>query len=282
MISLELGAVFGEPRRFFGNQFVYAVITSRARGLSVGVNMNPDQLCNFDCVYCEVRREPSKAGLKVDIAKLAHELIHILVMAQFKQLGDLEQFSRVPSDLMTLKEVALSGDGEPSLAENFHEIVSEVVRIRRLFPPFKLVLITNGTGLNRPEVQRGLEELSADDEIWIKLDAGREEFMHQINGTRISIETVLNNIREVGKRRPVIIQSLFCLLEGHPPCEKEIDAYIGRLAQLKADGAQIPLVQIYSTSRTPARPGCKHLPLAGLSHIARRVRMETGLHAEVF
>lgn len=281
MIS-ELGAVFAEPRRFFGNQFVYAVITSRAHGLSVGVNINPDQLCNFDCVYCEVRREPAKAGLKVDIAKLAHELIHILVMAQFKQLGDLEQFSKVPSELMVLKEVALSGDGEPTLAENFHEIVSEVVRIRRLFPPFKLVLITNGTGLNRPVVQKGLDELSVGDEIWIKLDAGTEEFMHRMNGTKIPIETVLSNILELARLRPVIIQSLFCLLEGHPPCEKEIDAYIGRLLELKTGGAQIPLVQIYSTSRTPARPGCKHLPLAGLSHIARRVRTETGLHAEVF
>src|ERR1041385_9455166 len=47
------GTAFGCPRDFLDNRFVYTVISARARGLSVGVNMNPDKHCNFDCVYCE-------------------------------------------------------------------------------------------------------------------------------------------------------------------------------------------------------------------------------------
>ena len=42
---------FGCSRDFLDGRFVYTVISPRARGLSVGVNMNPDKRCNFDCVY---------------------------------------------------------------------------------------------------------------------------------------------------------------------------------------------------------------------------------------
>ena len=49
--------ITARSRNFFGNRFVYAVVSQRADGLSIGVNMNPGKLCNFDCVYCEVDRQ---------------------------------------------------------------------------------------------------------------------------------------------------------------------------------------------------------------------------------
>ena len=39
---------FDRPRDFLGNRFVYAVISSRAGGLSLGVTVNPDKRCNFE------------------------------------------------------------------------------------------------------------------------------------------------------------------------------------------------------------------------------------------
>ncbi len=47
---------FGRPRDFLSNHFVYVVTSSRARGLSLGINVNPDKYCNYDCLYCEVDR----------------------------------------------------------------------------------------------------------------------------------------------------------------------------------------------------------------------------------
>jgi len=282
MAHPHLAELITQPREFLGNQFVYAVITSRAHGLSIGVNMNPDQACNFKCSYCEVVRMSEKASMQLDLKTLKQELIHVVALAQNGRFKEMDQFSKVPAELLALKDVALSGDGEPSLVENFDEIVKEVIAIRQLTSPFKLVVITNGTGLHRPAVQRGLGQLSPTDEIWIKLDAGDEAAMHRINGTSVPLNTVLRNILAVANHRPVVIQSLFCIVNNEPPTEDEITAYIHRLSDLVAAGAQISLVQIYSVSRPPAQPGCKHLPLARLSQIARRVRTETGLMAEVF
>ena len=282
MTHPELAESITQPREFLGNHFVYAVVTSRARGLSIGVNMNPDQRCNFDCPYCEVRRTPEKASLQLDLHVLKQELNHVVSLAQNRLLCKTEQFARTPPELLVLKDVALSGDGEPTLVENFDEVVREVLLIRELTTPFRLVLITNGTGLLRPAVQRGIELFAPTDEIWIKLDAGTNGYMRMINGTDVALNTVLKNIVAVGRRRPVVIQSLFCMTDDEPPGEAEVAAYVQRLADLAAAGTQISLVQIYSISRAPARPGCRHLPLARLSQIARRVRAATSLNAEVF
>lgn len=282
MSTSSLGAYRSQPREFLGNRFVYAVVSSRARGLSIGVNVNPNQACNYNCPYCEVERVPEKADLKLDLKVLARELIHVVALAQCGRLCDLKPFSSLPAELLGLKEVALSGDGEPSLVSNFDEIVKEVLLIRRLLSPFKLVVITNGAGLHRPTVQRGIDRLSPEDEIWIKLDAGTEEYLKRVNGPRASMETILHNVLAIARRRPVVIQSLFCKLGDLEPSEDEIAAYVGRLADLKKADARISLVQIYSAARPSANPGCKHLPLAQLSHIARRVRDEAGIDAEVF
>src|SRR5437870_3906277 len=153
---------FGPPRAFLGNRFVYAVISQRARGLSIGINMNPDKFCNFDCAYCEVNRVPSSSYHDVDLKALSVELEGLLMLNFQGKLRDLPYFRTVPEELMALREVALSGDGEPTLSRNFEEIVREVVHIRSRmkFPFYKIVLITNASGLDRPEVRVGLRHLT--------------------------------------------------------------------------------------------------------------------------
>ncbi len=159
------GTAFGRPRNFLDNRFVYAVISQRARGLSIGVNLNPDKHCNFDCVYCEVNRDAPGGGREVDLPAMATELQSLLRLAYDHKLRDLAWFRNLPDELLELKEVALSGDGEPTLCPNFAEVVGEVAHIRSQgkFPFFKIVLITNTTGLHLPEVRRGLQPLTSAD-----------------------------------------------------------------------------------------------------------------------
>jgi hypothetical protein len=79
-----------------------------------------------------------------------------------------------------------------------------------------------------------------------------------------------------------VIQSLFPAIDGEEPPLEEIEQYAQRLKELKAGGAQIPLVQIYSATRPTPNSGCGHLPLKTLSRIAHAVRQATGLKAEVY
>jgi wyosine [tRNA(Phe)-imidazoG37] synthetase (radical SAM superfamily) len=275
---------FGRAPEFLGNRFVYAVISQRAHGLSIGVNLNPDKFCNFDCAYCEVNRSLPGRDTVVDLDVLAAELENLLTLTHAQRLRELPYFQGVPQELLALKGVALSGEGEPTLSPQFGEIVREVVHVRSggRFPFFKLVLITNAVGLDLPEVRGGLQLLTSRDEVWVKLDSGTQQYMDRVNRTSASLQKVLANILLIGRERPVVIQSLFPLLNGQEPPAEEIEFYVGHLQQLKNDGARVSLVQIYSAHRPSHHPECGHLPLKSLSRIAQRVRDVTGIPTEVF
>ena len=278
------GTAFGSPRDFLDNRFVYTVISPRARGLSVGVNMNPDKSCNFDCVYCEVNRtEPSRES-RLEVPVMIAELESTLDLIRAGGLRQQPRYRDLPPELLALRHVTLSGDGEPSLCPNFAEAVEAVIhlRARGRFPFFKLVLITNASGLDRPELIKGLRLFTPRDEVWAKLEAGTQEYMNCVNRPDCPLEKILANILFVARQRPVVIQSLFPLVRDESLSASKIEAYAQRLRDLKQAGAQIPLVQIYSATRPTAHPDCGHLPLRTLSHIAQRVRDVSELKAEVF
>lgn len=280
---------FGCPRFFLPEaRQVYVVVSSRARGLSVGLNFNPDQACNFDCCYCEVgRRLTQGAGgtpMLVNTQTLAAELTEVMIQLSGGGLLRQPAVAGLPPEMRRLAHVAISGDGEPTLCPNFAEAVESVIHLRAagLVPFFKMVLITNATALDRPEVRSGLRLFIRSDEIWAKLDAGTQAYMDRINRPEVPLTKVLDNILQLSRQRPVVIQSMFVENEGSGPDRAELTEFGKRLNELKAGGAQIPLVQIYSATRPHHSRRCRHLSLRVLSEIAGYVRQMTGLRVEVF
>lgn len=276
---------FGCPRDFLENRFVYVVVSARARGLSVGVNMNPDKFCNFQCVYCEVHRNgtPPRES-RLDVETMAAELKKTLATVREGRLRARPWYHMLPDEMMQLRHVTLSGDGEPTFAQNFAECVQAVVHVRALgdFPFFKLVLLTNSTGLDQAHVQRGLKFFTKSDEIWAKLDGGTQDYLNKVHRIKVPLEKILANILLISRQHPVTIQSLFPAINGEEPPPEEIEQYAQRLKELHDQGAQIPLVQIYSATRPTPNSGVGHLPLKTLSRIAHTVRQVSGLKAEVF
>jgi wyosine [tRNA(Phe)-imidazoG37] synthetase (radical SAM superfamily) len=282
--QLTQETAFGCPRDFLDNRFVYVVVSARARGLSLGVNMNPDKLCNFKCVYCEVHHNGSHREPQLDVEAMAAELKRTLVIVREGRLRERPWYHSLPDELLQLRHVALSGDGEPTFAPKFVESVQAVVHVRALgeFPFFKLVLITNSTGLDLPQVQQGLKFFTKSDEIWAKLDGGTQAYLNKVDRMNVPLEKILSNILMISRQHPVIVQSLFPSINGEEPSLEEIEQYARRLKELREHGAQIPLVQIYSATRPTPNSGCGHLPLKSLSRIAQTVRQVAGLKAEVF
>jgi wyosine [tRNA(Phe)-imidazoG37] synthetase (radical SAM superfamily) len=278
------GSAFGWPRQFLSNRFVYVVVSPRAHGLSIGVNMNPSKCCNFNCEYCEVDRTAPAMEELLDIDVMAEELQYTLALAYSGELQNIRHFRNVPADLLKLQQVALSGDGEPTLSPYFLDAVQAVIHVRAMgrFPFFKIVLVTNASGLDLPQVQDGLKLFTPQDEIWAKLEAGTQHYMEEVNRPDCHLDKILDNILLIARQRPVIIQSLFPLVNHEEPSAEEIEQYVQRLNELKQAGAQIPLVQIYSATRPSAHSKCGHLPLKTLARIAQQVREVSGLKAEVF
>lgn len=278
-----LETAYGSPRDFLDNNFVYAVVSSRARGLAIGVNLCPNKLCNFECLYCEVHRN-GDPGMSLDVDLMAAELRKTLAYVHGGRLRERPWYHGLPDELLQLRHVALSGDGEPTLSPVFAEALQSIVHVRALggLPFFKLVLLTNGTGLDLPHVQQGLRYFTRSDEIWTKLDGGTQAYLNKVNRAEVPLEKILSNILLLGRTRPVVIQSLFPSISGEEPPLEEVEQYAKRLDELKNAGAQISLVQIYSATRPSPNSESGHLPLKALSRIAQTVRQTTGLRAEVF
>jgi wyosine [tRNA(Phe)-imidazoG37] synthetase (radical SAM superfamily) len=275
---------FAQPRDFLENRFVYFTLSPRARGLSIGVNLTPNRKCNFDCVYCEVDRTQPVHDEEIDCDVASLELQRALKLVHSGVLRQLPPYNQAPEELLKLRHVALSGDGEPTLSPKFLDAVEAVVHVRALgqFPFFKIVLITNSSGLDLPHVQTGLTLLTSRDEVWAKLDVGSQRMFDTINRGDVSLEKILNNILLTARKRPVIIQSLFCQIGQTVPSVTDIEEYAAQLRRLKEAGAQIPLVQIYSASRPTPHSNVRHLPLKSLAAIAETVRRSAGLAAEPF
>jgi wyosine [tRNA(Phe)-imidazoG37] synthetase (radical SAM superfamily) len=274
----------GPPQDFLDNRFVYLTISAHARGLSVGVNMNPDRYCKIDCERCELDGRTPGREQSLDVEVMSAELERTLAIVHSGQICDRPGYSGLPGELLKLRHVALSGDGEPTVSPNFADAVRSVVHVRARgsFPFFKLALLTNAAGLNLPRVAKSLELLTSSDQVWAKLDAGTQTYMDKVSHPRLSLKKVLANILMCGRQHPVVIQSLFSLVNGMEPPAEEIERYVERLKELKVGGAAISLVQVYSATRPMAYSECEHLPLIALSRIAKMIRTTAGLKAEVF
>jgi wyosine [tRNA(Phe)-imidazoG37] synthetase (radical SAM superfamily) len=261
------------------NRYVYAVASRRARGVSIGVNLNTDKLCNFDCPYCQVDRRTPGGPSEIDVERLVAELEALLERASAGQLWSEPPFDTVAEPLRRVADVAFSGDGEPTTPPEFPAVAEAVRGILDSRPPGILLrLITNATMFDRPRVRAALRFF---DELWCKLDAGSEDYFQLVDGTRLPFGKLLANLTSVARERPIVIQSLFMRYDGAPPSPDEIDAYVERLAEIQDAGGRIELVQVYTVARQPSDPRCEALPQTALEAIAAKVRA-LGLAAEVF
>ena len=272
-------------RLFESNRYVYPVISRRSRGLSIGVNLNPDKVCNFHCVYCQVDRSFAGETRFVDIQQLLDELDVMLQLASTGQLFDRGRFFRVPSSLQRLNDIAFSGDGEPTTFRNFDEIVAACAALKRRheLDPVKMVLISNASMFHRPHVQRGLEILDDNHgEIWAKLDAGTEAYFKTIDRTTIPLARIVENITCAAQVRPLVIQSLFMRIDDNPPTDDELAAYCQRLRDITRAGGQLKLIQVYTVARAPAEAFVGPLGDHEIQRIADLVRRETDLETAAF
>jgi len=272
-------------RRFEANRFVYPVLSRRSRGISVGVNLNPDKVCNFDCIYCQVDRTTRAETRFVELDQLLAELRDVLAYVASGELYAHPKFASVPTELRRLNDIAFSGDGEPTTYKNFDELMQRCATVKRELglDQVKMVLITNASMFHRPHVERGLAVLDANQgEIWAKLEAGTEAYYQLIERTTIPFRRVLENITAAARVRPLVIQSLWMRVAGEPPTAAELSAFCDRLCEIIAAGGAISLVQVYTVARKPAESNVQALSDPEVDAIVELVASRTGLPAAAF
>jgi wyosine [tRNA(Phe)-imidazoG37] synthetase (radical SAM superfamily) len=256
--------------------YCYPVISRRSKGVSLGVNLNPDKVCNFDCVYCEVDRKTPAKRRDIDLDQMGREMETLLQLTQEGTLFRVTPFDSARPDQRRLNDIAFSGDGEPTTAREFPEAVARMAGLleARGLRDVKLVLITDSSRLQAPEILLGLERMMAwNGEIWAKLDAGTEAHYRAIDRSAIPFQRILDNLLATARRWPLTIQTLFLEWEGQGPSEAEVSAYVARLREVLTQGGRLKEIQLYTVARPTPEPGARPLRAPALEACAQAIRM---------
>ena len=272
--------------RVFGEfTYVYPVVSRRSRGLSIGINLNPDKACNFDCVYCEVDRRTPPATRHLDLLKARAELCRLVDGALAGELAKDPKFAETGDLTRHIRDIAFSGDGEPTLVHNFPECVQMAADVRRSrhLDDTKIVLITDAAGLDKASVREGLALMDANHgEVWAKLDAGTEGYFRAVSRSSVPFQRILANLKATARERPIIIQSLFLKLHGVRMPPGELDAYCDRLREIIEAGGRISEVHAYTVARPTPEAWATRLEPAELEEVAGVIRSRTGLPVSCF
>ena len=196
------------------------------------------------------------------------------------------KFNELPSFITrNVKDIAFSGDGEPTMIHNFAECAEAVAEVKRRegLDKTRIVLITDAAGLDKADVKRGLEIMDAHNgEVWGKLDAGTAAGFKRVNRTTIRFDRILKNLLETARVRPVVIQSLFLKFRGEMMPPEELNAYCDRLNEMASAGGKIKEVHAYTIARPAAEPFTAKLNAEELGAIAETIRRKTGLRVFAF
>ncbi len=252
-------------RAAVGRRFVYVVRSRRSGGLSVGINLDPQQTCNFDCVYCEV----------IDRRAIARHVGRPPILAA-EVVAELSTVLASLRGTETPRDIAFAGDGEPSTFAGFLQLAREVFHTRDAagLSDVPVILITNGSGLGRTEMREAHDLFAARGGLfWIKLDAGTDAFYRAVCRTTVPFSRVLANLTAAARRHAVVVQSMFFRSDVlGPPSDVEIEAWTDRLAGVVREGGSLAAVQVYTVARETMEAGVHPLSADALEAIARAAR----------
>lgn len=264
-----------------GLRYVYPVISRRAGGVSVGINLNPNNACNWDCLYCQVENLTRGGPPPLDLPRLRREFSGFLAEAL---RGDF-MVRQVPEGARKLVDVAFSGNGEPTSAPEFAEAVDtvgEVLRGAGLAGGLPVRLITNGSLMHRAEVQAGLQRLAKlSGEVWFKLDRGLADEVMAINGVPGVPEKVAKNLEVCCDLIPTWVQTCWFALDGAAPSNESLNAYCNQLRPFAARLRGIHLYGIARPSLQPAAGRLQALSALALMAAGKSIEEKTGIRVLV-
>ncbi len=264
-----------------GLTYVYPVVSRRAGGVSIGINLNVNNACNWRCVYCQVpnlkRGTPDKIDLLLlekELRGFLNQLLHGDFMERYVAEGDRH-----------LKDIAFSGNGEPTSAKEFPEVITLVEKVLNDFKllddehpiikdqPIKVRLITNGSLMDKDNVLNSVRHLAkVHGEVWFKVDGGTPEDVARVNDVNINIASVIKRLKACAAACPTFVQTCMFGLDGKPPSESHVAAYIDLLAEVKNDIKGVHLYGLARPSYQVEAPRLSRLSAESLEKIADKIR----------
>lgn len=256
----------GKDQTVLFHSTVFGPIHSRRLGVSLGINLMPDdgKVCSFDCLYCEAGFNsqgrgtsglPTRAEVKADLeAKL-------LAMKENGEKPDV---------------ITFSGNGEPTLHPEFSGVIDDTIELRdRLCPEAKVSVLTNSTRIFHPEVAEALKRV---DNNILKLDSAVEQTMRLIDrpaSKDFTVDRVVEGLKQFSGTGVIQTMILRGEHDGIPvdnTTDREIEALIDAYKRIGPKE-----VMLYSLDRSTPEERLVKVERPELEAIANRIR-EAGIN----
>jgi wyosine [tRNA(Phe)-imidazoG37] synthetase (radical SAM superfamily) len=256
-----------------GMTYIYPVVSRRAQGVSVGINLNVNNACNWRCIYCQVPNLTRGGPPAIELAQLKQELNS---MMQALLHGDFMQRYVAETD-RRLMDIAFSGNGEPTTCKQFGEVLDIVAEVMLQYDliqqDVKVRLITNGSQMDKVEVQAWMKKLAQiNGEVWFKIDAGNRAGFARINDIQMTPEAHIKRLKTCAALCPTLVQTCMFALDGIAPSEADIADYLALIKQVSTEIKGVHLYSVARPSYQPEAPRLGRLDEAWLNQMAERIR----------
>ena len=244
-MSIDILTTINHDRKIFKGKYIYPVVSRRAGGLSLGINLNTNSACNWQCIYCEV---PNLVRGKPDLINLQELEIELdYWLDQIVNKSFLNQYTENKTEF---KDIAFSGNGEPTACKQFKEVIAILIKKMNKYKLNRIItirLITNGSYMSNSIIQEALSLISNfSHEVWFKIDQVNKEDVKTINQVNLSKANVKKNLEATLKNSPTIIQTCLFKLNKKLPSKESLKAYIDFL---KVYEDKIKAIHLYSLAR---------------------------------
>lgn len=256
-----------------GMTYIYPVVSRRAQGVSVGINLNVNNACNWRCIYCQVPNLTRGGPPAIELAQLKQELNS---MMQALLHGDFMQRYVAETD-RRLMDIAFSGNGEPTTCKQFGEVLDIVAEVMQQYDliqqDVKVRLITNGSQMDKVEVQAWMKKLAQiNGEVWFKIDAGNRAGFARINDIQMTPEAHIKRLKTCAALCPTLVQTCMFALDGIAPSEADIADYLALIKQVSTEIKGVHLYSVARPSYQPEAPRLGRLDETWLNQMAERIR----------
>ncbi len=264
--------VIDHNRDVSGMKYVYPVVSRRAGGVSIGINLNTNSACNWRCIYCSVPNLSRGTPPPIELALLEQELRTFL---QEVVHGDFMTQHVAKAD-QHLMDIAFSGNGEPTSAKEFPQVLTLVEKILQdfaLLGKLKVRLITNGSLMDKPTVLKSMRHLkNINGEVWFKVDAGSKVGFAQINDVTLNPQSHIERLKNCAAACPTFIQTCLFAIDDEPPQEQAIADYLTLISQVKTIIQGVHLYSLARPSYQAEAPRLSRLSASWLEAVAERIR----------
>lgn len=174
-------------------------------------------------------------------------------MLENVQTGDFFDRYQLEEGQRVIRDIAISGNGEPTSSEDFPKVVAIIGQLAAefgLLGRIALVLISNGSLMDKPKVLQGLAhwaELGG--QVWFKLDRATTPGMAEINQVHLTPETVMKHLQQCAAYCPTWIQSCWFKIDETLPSEAEKVAFLDFLKASRERDVHLQGILLYGLAR---------------------------------